>query len=183
EPGGVNAMIVDSSALAEQVVRDAAQSAFNSAGQRCSALRLLCLQEDTADEVLRLLRGYVDELEVGDPALLATDVGPVIGTEARDALESYVANVRGNVLYRKALDERHRDGTFVAPTIIELENPRALDREVFGPVLHFVRYSASAAEDLVADVNASGFGLTLGVHTRIDSFARFVAAHARAGNV
>src|SRR5690606_13478341 len=146
ETGGVNAMIVDSSALAEQVVRDAAQSAFDSAGQRCSALRLLCLQEDTADDVLALLRGYVEELEVGDPALLATDVGPVIGTDARDALESYVANVNGKVLYRKPLDERHRHGTFVAPTIVEIPHARALDREIFGPVLHVVRFDASAAE-------------------------------------
>jgi RHH-type proline utilization regulon transcriptional repressor/proline dehydrogenase/delta 1-pyrroline-5-carboxylate dehydrogenase len=129
------------------------------------------------------LCGYADELEVGDPALLASDVGPVIGPAARDVLESYVADAPGRVLYRKRLDERHGHGTFVPPTIIELADARALDREVFGPVLHVVRYRAEAADELVAAVNASGFGLTLGVHTRIDSCARFVAARARDGTV
>jgi RHH-type proline utilization regulon transcriptional repressor/proline dehydrogenase/delta 1-pyrroline-5-carboxylate dehydrogenase len=181
ETGGVNAMLVDSSALPEQVVRDAAQSAFNSAGQRCSALRLLCLQEDTADEVLRLLRGWMDELVIGDPALLATDVGPVIDVDARTQLTAYIRTRR--VLHQCRLDERHERGLFVAPTVIELERVEDLDREVFGPVLHVVRYRAERADALVDSINASGYGLTLGIHTRIDAFANSVAARARVGNI
>jgi RHH-type proline utilization regulon transcriptional repressor/proline dehydrogenase/delta 1-pyrroline-5-carboxylate dehydrogenase len=183
ETGGINAMIVDSSALPEQVVRDAAQSAFNSAGQRCSALRLLCLQEDTADDVLRLLAGWMDELVIGDPAVLATDVGPVIGPDARAQLGDWVDAHRAGVLHRCRLGAEHEHGLFVPPTVIALERVEDLTREVFGPVLHVVRYRASRTEQLVEEINALGYGLTLGVHTRIDSFARRVAARARAGNV
>jgi RHH-type proline utilization regulon transcriptional repressor/proline dehydrogenase/delta 1-pyrroline-5-carboxylate dehydrogenase len=181
ETGGVNAMIVDSSALPEQVVRDAAQSAFDSAGQRCSALRLLCLQDETADEVLRLLRGWMDELVIGDPALLATDVGPVIDADARAELLAYIRTRR--VLHQCRLDERHERGLFVAPTVVELERVEDLAREVFGPVLHVVRYRAERAHALVDSINATGYGLTLGVHTRIDAFANAVAQRARVGNV
>src|SRR5262249_50637034 len=140
ETGGLNAMIADSSALPEQVVRDAAQSAFNSAGQRCSALRLLCLQDDTADEVLRLLHGWLDELVIGDPALLATDVGPVIDADAYSQLEDYIGSKR--ILYRRALGEEHARGWFVPPTVIAVERVQDLTREVFGPVLHVLRYRA-----------------------------------------
>jgi RHH-type proline utilization regulon transcriptional repressor/proline dehydrogenase/delta 1-pyrroline-5-carboxylate dehydrogenase len=181
ETGGLNAMIVDSSALPEQVVRDAAQSAFNSAGQRCSALRLLCLQDDTADDVLRLLRGWMDELVIGDPALLATDIGPVIDADSRAQLLDYVRSRR--VLHQCRLCEAHARGLFVPPTVVEIERVSDLAREVFGPVLHVVRYAAARAEHLVDAINASGYGLTLGVHTRIDSFARTVAARVRVGNV
>jgi RHH-type proline utilization regulon transcriptional repressor/proline dehydrogenase/delta 1-pyrroline-5-carboxylate dehydrogenase len=181
ETGGVNAMIVDSSALPEQVVRDAATSAFNSAGQRCSALRLLCLQEDTADEVLRLLRGWMDELVIGDPGLLATDVGPVIDGDARSQLVDYIASHR--VLHQCRLDAAHERGWFVPPTVIGLERVEELTREVFGPVLHVVRYRAEHTDRLIDVINASGYGLTLGVHTRIDSFAERVAERARVGNV
>jgi len=181
ETGGVNAMIVDSSALPEQVVRDAAQSAFNSAGQRCSALRLLCLQQDTADEVLRLLRGWMDELVIGDPAALATDVGPVIDADAHAQLSAYIKTRR--VLHQCRLDERHVRGLFVPPTVIELERVQDLTREVFGPVLHVVRYRAERAHELVDAINETGYGLTLGVHTRIDAFATSIAARARVGNV
>jgi RHH-type transcriptional regulator, proline utilization regulon repressor / proline dehydrogenase / delta 1-pyrroline-5-carboxylate dehydrogenase len=181
ETGGVNAMIVDSSALPEQVVRDAAQSAFDSAGQRCSALRLLCLQEDTAEDVLRLLRGWMDELVIGDPALLATDVGPVIDADARHQLSAYIRTRR--VLHQCRLDKRHERGLFIPPTVVELDRIEDLEREVFGPVLHVVRYRAQSTEALVDSINASGYGLTLGIHTRIDGFANAVAARARAGNV
>jgi RHH-type proline utilization regulon transcriptional repressor/proline dehydrogenase/delta 1-pyrroline-5-carboxylate dehydrogenase len=181
ETGGLNAMIADSSALPEQVVRDAAQSAFNSAGQRCSALRLLCLQDDTADEVLRLLRGWMDELVVGDPALLATDVGPVIDEAARAQLLEYIGTRR--VLHQCRLSDAHARGLFVPPTVVALEQVGDLTREVFGPVLHVVRYPAERAAGLVDEINTSGYGLTLGVHTRIDSFARSVAERARVGNV
>jgi RHH-type proline utilization regulon transcriptional repressor/proline dehydrogenase/delta 1-pyrroline-5-carboxylate dehydrogenase len=183
ETGGINAMIVDSSALPEQVVRDAAQSAFNSAGQRCSALRLLCLQEDTADHVLSLLAGWMDELAIGDPAVLATDVGPVIDADARGMLTDWVDAHRAGVVHRCRLGAEHERGLYFAPTVIALDRVEDLTREVFGPVLHVVRYRASRTEQLVDEINELGYGLTLGVHTRIDSFARRVAARARAGNV
>jgi RHH-type proline utilization regulon transcriptional repressor/proline dehydrogenase/delta 1-pyrroline-5-carboxylate dehydrogenase len=183
ETGGVNAMIVDSSALAEQVVRDALTSAFNSAGQRCSALRLLCLPEHTADEIVRMLRGAMDELAIGDPALLATDVGPVIDAEAHSMLTRYIAANEAAVLHRCKLGAAHAHGWFVAPTLIGLPRAGALTREVFGPVLHIVRYAPERLDELVDEINAQGYGLTLGVHTRIDATAKAVAQRARVGNV
>ncbi|HEY8520099.1 MAG TPA: bifunctional proline dehydrogenase/L-glutamate gamma-semialdehyde dehydrogenase PutA [Gammaproteobacteria bacterium] len=183
ETGGVNAMIVDSSALPEQVVRDAVESAFNSAGQRCSALRLLCLQEDTADRVLEMLLGAMRELVVGDPAPLATDVGPVIDEDARRALEAHVESLRDRVLYRCPVPPEHAHGLFVPPTLIELDGPAALTTEVFGPILHVCRYRASEVDALLDAINATGFGLTLGVHSRVDAFAAKVAARMRVGNV
>ena len=183
ETGGLNAMIVDSSALPEQVVRDAALSAFNSAGQRCSALRLLCLQADTADGVLALLRGWMDELVIGDPAVVATDVGPVIDPGARAMLLEHIDAHRDRVLHQCRLGPEHAAGLFVPPTVIELHEPAELMREVFGPVLHVVRYAANQIEPLLDAINATGYGLTLGVHTRIDSFARLIAERARSGNV
>jgi RHH-type proline utilization regulon transcriptional repressor/proline dehydrogenase/delta 1-pyrroline-5-carboxylate dehydrogenase len=183
ETGGVNAMIVDSSALPEQVVRDALASAFNSAGQRCSALRLLCLPEHTADEILRMTYGAMDELVVGDPQLLATDVGPVIDRDAHRALTAYVAEHERGVVHRCVLGAAHEHGLFVAPTVIELERSSQLTREVFGPVLHVVRYDPKRLDALVDEINGLGYGLTLGVHTRIDSTAGSVAARARVGNV
>jgi len=183
ETGGVNAMIVDSSALPEQVVRDALASAFNSAGQRCSALRLLCLPEHTADETLRMLCGAIDELVVGEPQLLATDVGPVIDEDAHRMLTSYVAEHERQVVHRYALGAAHAHGLFVAPTVIELKRTSQLTREVFGPVLHVVRYDGRRLDALIDEINGLGYGLTLGVHTRIDSTADAVAQRARVGNV
>ena len=183
ETGGINAMIVDSSALAEQVVRDAMQSAFNSAGQRCSALRMLCLQDDTADDVLRLLFGYLDQLVIGDPALLSTDVGPVIDAAARRKLTDYVAGRRGALLYQRRLADEHARGLFFPPTVLALDAAHDLAEEVFGPVLHVVRYRAERVDELLAAINGLGYGLTLGVHTRIDAFASKVAREARVGNV
>jgi RHH-type proline utilization regulon transcriptional repressor/proline dehydrogenase/delta 1-pyrroline-5-carboxylate dehydrogenase len=183
ETGGVNAMIVDSSALPEQVVRDAAASAFNSAGQRCSALRLLCLPRNTADEILRMLCGAVDELAVGDPQFLATDVGPVIDADAHGALTRYIGENERAVVHRHRLEAAHSHGFFIAPTIIELPRPAALTREVFGPVLHVVRYEPHDVGALVDEINGLGYGLTLGVHTRIDATAKAIAQRARVGNV
>jgi RHH-type proline utilization regulon transcriptional repressor/proline dehydrogenase/delta 1-pyrroline-5-carboxylate dehydrogenase len=183
ETGGVNAMIVDSSALPEQVVRDALLSAFNSAGQRCSALRLLCLPEHTADEMLRMLRGAMDELVVGDPQYLSTDVGPVIDDEAHAALTRYIAEHERSVVHRCRLGAAHEHGLFVAPTVIELPRAGALTREVFGPVLHVVRYRPERLDELVDEINGLGYGLTLGVHTRIDATAKAIAQRARVGNV
>jgi len=183
ETGGVNAMIVDSSALPEQVVKDAAQSAFNSAGQRCSALRLLCLQEDTADAILAMLVGHMAELVIGPPRLLRTDVGPVIDSQSQQKLLEYIDRNASKIKYRCALPRELESGLFVPPTLIEVERVADLEGEVFGPVLHVLRYAAGAVDALVDDLNASGYGLTLGVHSRIDSFADRIADRARVGNV
>jgi RHH-type proline utilization regulon transcriptional repressor/proline dehydrogenase/delta 1-pyrroline-5-carboxylate dehydrogenase len=183
ETGGVNAMIVDSSALPEQVVKDAVQSAFNSAGQRCSALRLLCLQEETAERVLAMLEGCMAELVIGSPSVLRTDVGPVIDSDAQQGLLAYIERQRARIRCQCKLSSAHESGLFVPPTLIELERVADLEGEVFGPVLHVVRYRADAIDTLVDEVNTLGYGLTLGVHSRIDSFATRIADRARVGNV
>ncbi len=183
ETGGVNAMIVDSSALIEQVVRDAVTSAFNSAGQRCSALRILCIQRDVADDVVAMLIGRMQELVIGDPAEIATDVGPVIDREAAAALRQYVQTMDDRIVYRCSLEPRHDGGCFFPPTLIELESVSALEREVFGPVLHIVRYEQDDVDTLVDSLNAVGYGLTLGIQSRVESFADRIAARARVGNV
>ncbi|MDX1562671.1 MAG: L-glutamate gamma-semialdehyde dehydrogenase, partial [Gammaproteobacteria bacterium] len=183
ETGGINAMIVDSSALAEQVVRDTVQSAFNSAGQRCSALRLLCLQHETADEILEMLTGHMAELVIGDPAWLATDVGPVIDEDARHELADYIAAHAERIVYQCPLPGRTDRAGFVPPTVIAVDRVADLEREVFGPVLHVVCYDADDVDRLVDEINATGFGLTLGIHSRIDDVAERIAARARVGNV
>lgn len=182
ETGGQNAMIVDSSALPEQVVRDVLASAFQSAGQRCSALRVLYVQEDIADGVLEMIRGGFEALTVGDPADLATDVGPVIDAEAQGLLEAHIADCTAKGLPVERLAGAPATGHFVAPTIIEIPSIAALARENFGPVLHVVRFKAGELGKVVADINATGFGLTLGLHSRIAETRRFVQAHARVGN-
>ncbi len=184
ETGGQNAMIVDSSALPEQVVIDVLQSAFGSAGQRCSALRVLYLQEDIADRVLGLLAGAMRRLVIGDPADLRTDVGPVIDETARDMLEAHVAHigVAGRIVYRCELPEACAAGSFVAPVAAEIDSIAQLEREVFGPVLHIVRYGARELDRVIDDINATGYGLTLGIHSRVDLTARHIAARARVGN-
>ena len=182
ETGGQNAMIVDSSALPEQVVRDVLGSAFQSAGQRCSALRVLYLQEDIAEGVLEMIRGGFAALKVGDPADLATDVGPVIDAEAKALLEAHVADCTGKGLPVERLSGTPATGHFVAPTIIEIPSIAALKRENFGPVLHVVRFKAGDLGKVVDDINTTGFGLTLGLHSRIAETRRFVQARARVGN-
>ena len=185
ETGGQNAMLVDSSALPEQVISDVVLSAFNSAGQRCSALRVLFLQEEIADRVLRLLGGHMDEMVLGDPALLATDVGPVIDEPARAALEAHAeAIVQGaRWAHRCRRDSWHAQGTYVAPLAVEIDGLERLKGEVFGPILHVIRYSARAIDRVVEAINGTQYGLTLGIHTRIDSVARDLAARLRVGNV
>jgi RHH-type proline utilization regulon transcriptional repressor/proline dehydrogenase/delta 1-pyrroline-5-carboxylate dehydrogenase len=185
ETGGQNAMIVDSSALVEQVVHDVLQSCFDSAGQRCSALRVLCLQEDIAVRMLDMLQGAMRELVVGNPDVLATDVGPVIDAPARDALERHVAAMRaqGFAVHRIPLPAGCEGGTFVAPTIVEIPTVRALTHEVFGPVLHVVRFRRDQLDALLADIRATGYGLTFGVHSRIDETIDRAIAGARAGNI
>ena len=184
ETGGQNAMIVDSSALPEQVVRDVLASAFQSAGQRCSALRMLYLQDDIADEILAMIRGGFEALTVGNPQHLATDVGPVIDPDAQAALERHVARRRQNdrTVWRRDLPAGLKAGCFVAPTIIELDSISDLRRENFGPVLHVARYLADQLDQVIEDINATGYGLTLGLHSRIEATRRFVQARARVGN-
>jgi RHH-type proline utilization regulon transcriptional repressor/proline dehydrogenase/delta 1-pyrroline-5-carboxylate dehydrogenase len=185
ETGGQNAMLVDSSALPEQVVTDAIQSAFNAAGQRCSALRVLYLQQDIAPRVMELLAGAMDQLTIGDPALLSTDVGPVIDAEALAALERHARTIVAGARWhhRVPLPGGLPRGHFFAPLAVEIDGIARLQREVFGPVLHVVRFSGSRLDEVVDEINSSGYGLTLGVHTRIDSVARRVAARAKVGNV
>jgi RHH-type proline utilization regulon transcriptional repressor/proline dehydrogenase/delta 1-pyrroline-5-carboxylate dehydrogenase len=188
ETGGQNAMIVDSSAQPEQVVQDALLSAFGSAGQRCSALRILCLQEEIAGPVLAMLTGAAAELRLGDPADLATDVGPVIDAAARAAIESHVGafapqHVLARVLPPAGSAALAAEGHFVAPAIIEIDSIAQLEREVFGPVLHVLRYRREALGELVDAINATGYGLTCGIHSRIDETIAFIQARIRAGNV
>ncbi len=184
ETGGQNAMIVDSSALPEQVTRDVVASAFQSAGQRCSALRMLYIQDDVFDEMLAMIRGAFDALEVGDPEDLATDAGPVIDPDAKAALERHVARRKkaGRTVWRHKLPRGTAKGCFVAPTIIEMDSILDLKRENFGPILHVARFKAEHLEQVVADINATGFGLTLGLHSRIEATRRLVEARARVGN-
>ena len=185
ETGGQNAMIVDSSALAEQVVADVVQSAFDSAGQRCSSLRVLCLQEDIAPRVTELLIGAMDQLAIGNPRDLATDVGPVIDEGARDALEAHLRAMAelGLVRHRVALPDACTHGTFVAPTLIVLDRMDRLTQEVFGPVVHVIAWRASELARLVEAINAFGYGLTLGIHSRVDATIERIVARARVGNV
>jgi len=182
ETGGINAIVADATALPEQVADDVVASAFRSAGQRCSASRLLFVQEDVADVMLAMIAGAAKELVLGDPADPATDVGPVIDADARSALEDHIAKMRREqrILYAGRAPNR---GLFVAPHIIELDRAGALDREVFGPVLHVVRWKAEEFDDVVAWVRGSGYGLTFGLHTRVGGRAERVARMLQVGNV
>jgi RHH-type proline utilization regulon transcriptional repressor/proline dehydrogenase/delta 1-pyrroline-5-carboxylate dehydrogenase len=184
ETGGLNAMIVDSTALPEQVIDDVISSAFMSAGQRCSALRLLFLQEDVADTMLEMLAGAMDELIIGDPADLQTDVGPVITAAAADGLMRHVAamRVQARIIKVCRLDDSHSRGSFVAPHLIELNSAAQLTREEFGPLLHVMRYRASDIQNVLAAIRASNYGLTLGIQTRLDSFWREAFASTAIGN-
>ena len=183
ETGGQNAMIVDSSALPEQVTRDVVGSAFQSAGQRCSALRVLYLQEDVADTMLEMIKGAFDTLVMGDPADLMTDVGPVIDQDAWCNLEAHVFAMEKAGYPVTRLDQSSdRTGWFVAPTIIEIPSISVLDREHFGPILHVVRFRADQLEQVIEDINTTGYGLTLGLHSRIAATRRLVEARARVGN-
>ncbi|GAC1043492.1 trifunctional transcriptional regulator/proline dehydrogenase/L-glutamate gamma-semialdehyde dehydrogenase [Rhizobium sp. No.120] len=185
ETGGQNGMIVDSSALAEQVVGDVIASAFDSAGQRCSALRVLCLQEEVADRTLTMLRGALRELSVGRTDRLAVDIGPVIDDNAKRRIDEHIERMRklGCNVEQLDLPESAAKGTFVAPTIIELKKLSDLKREVFGPVLHIIRYQRKGLDKLIADINASGYGLTFGLHTRLDDTIAHVTERVRAGNL
>ncbi len=183
ETGGLNAMIVDSTALPEQAVRDIIASAFQSAGQRCSALRMLYLQEDIAAPFLRMLKGAMAERRLGDPWQLATDIGPVIDAQAQSAIADHIAaaQAEGRIL---AQTETPDEGHFIAPCIIDLPGGiAALGREIFGPVLHVTTYRACDLDKVISGINASGYGLTFGLHSRIDDRVQMIASRIRAGNL
>ncbi|WP_339526048.1 trifunctional transcriptional regulator/proline dehydrogenase/L-glutamate gamma-semialdehyde dehydrogenase [Pseudomonas sp. EA_35y_Pfl2_R111] len=187
ETGGLNSMIVDSSALTEQVVVDVVASAFDSAGQRCSALRVLCVQEDVADRVINMLKGAMAEYSLGNPERLSTDIGPVIDAEAKDNIDQHIETMRekGRKVFQaaRAQGDDVKRGTFVLPTLIELDSFDEMTREIFGPVLHVVRYQRAGLGKLLQQINDSGYGLTLGVHTRIDETIAQVVGSAKVGNL
>ncbi|WP_419307935.1 bifunctional proline dehydrogenase/L-glutamate gamma-semialdehyde dehydrogenase PutA [Chromohalobacter israelensis] len=186
ETGGMNAMIVDSTALPEQVVVDVVGSAFQSAGQRCSALRVLYLQEDIADRVIEILKGAMAELHIGDPRELGTDVGPVIDEDAHRQLSDYIARLKeeGRLVAEATPDpDVIAHGHFIAPTAFEVEGIETLEREQFGPILHIARYRSADIDQVIDTINAKGYGLTFGVHSRNESFAAEIARKIRVGNV
>ena len=185
ETGGQNAIIVDSSALPEQVVADALSSAFDSAGQRCSAARVLFLQEEIADNVERMLAGAMAELRLGDPWYLSTDIGPVIDGNARARLDRHVAKLRtsARAVYDQPLPKDLPPGEFVAPTAFEIGSIDVLTGEVFGPVLHVIRFAGDRLDGVVDAINRTGYGLTMGIHSRIDATVAQICARARAGNI
>ncbi|WP_230530406.1 bifunctional proline dehydrogenase/L-glutamate gamma-semialdehyde dehydrogenase PutA [Microvirga roseola] len=182
ETGGINAMIVDATALPEQVADDVVTSAFRSAGQRCSALRLLCVQEDVADRMIEMIAGNARELKIADPREISTHVGPVIDREAKDKLDAHIAAMKRQAKVHYA-GEAPAAGTYVAPHIFELNKPHDLAQEVFGPVLHVVRYKAGRLEEILQAIEGTRYGLTLGVHSRIDATVARVVEALSVGNV
>ncbi|NJM82557.1 MAG: L-glutamate gamma-semialdehyde dehydrogenase, partial [Tabrizicola sp.] len=181
ETGGLNAMLVDSTALPEQAVRDILAAAFQSAGQRCSALRCLYVQQDIADSLTEMLFGAMEDLAMGDPWHLSTDVGPVIDTEARDGIRAYIEAARRDGRVLKEL-RAPGEGTFIAPTILSVPGIAAMPREIFGPVLHIATFKGTAIDQVIDAVNATGYGLTFGLHTRIDDRVQHIVDRLRVGN-
>jgi len=185
ETGGQNAMIVDSSALLEQVVMDVLTSAFGSAGQRCSALRVVYVQNDVADKFITMLKGAMAELIIGNPSELRTDVGPVIDQEALAMLEKHFAKMSqpGKLIYQVNLPAATSGGYFFAPCAFEIASIKELEREVFGPCLHVRRYQASKLNEVLDEINGTGYGLTQGIHTRINEKAETIIHTVHAGNI
>jgi len=185
ETGGQNCMVVDSSALPEQVVTDVIKSSFDSAGQRCSALRVLFLQEDIADSVIEMLKGAMKELTVGDPNELSNDIGPVIDNKAQKVLLDHIEDMKKNakIIYQSEINPDCNNGTFVPPTAIEIPDLKALNQEFFGPILHIVRYKAKNLYQVADIINGTGFGLTFGIHSRIEETVNFFKKKIKAGNI
>lgn len=192
ETGGINAMLVDSSAFVEQVVDDVIASAFGSAGQRCSSLRVLCLQDEIADQVIDMLCGAMQMLQQGDPSQLQTDIGPLISTKAADDIQAYISQLQAQIegprpevqqLYAGKINPQHQRGSFIAPHIFEVDSLQKISREVFGPVLHIYRYQRQSLDQVIQEVNSWGYGLTCGIHSRIDYQVEYIAARIRAGNI
>jgi RHH-type proline utilization regulon transcriptional repressor/proline dehydrogenase/delta 1-pyrroline-5-carboxylate dehydrogenase len=184
ETGGQNTMIVDATALPEQVIDDAITSGFGSAGQRCSALRVMFVQDDVAERTLEMLQGASVELVLGDPMDLATDVGPIIDHDARAILTAHAEKMAGigKTLVDLALPPACRHGSFFGPKAYEIDSLDVLEREVFGPIVHVIRYEAGHLDDVIEAVNRTGYGLTLGIHSRIEATQRYIAERVRAGN-
>ena len=182
ETGGLNAMIVDSTALPEQAIKDIVNSSFRSCGQRCSALRMLYLQKDIADEFMRMLYGAMDELEVSDSWNMSSDVGPIITQSARQEITDYVDQARQNGTLLKQLDAPET-GLFLGPAVIRVNGVLSLEKEIFGPVLHITTFKASEIDKIISDINSSGYGLTFGLHTRIDERVEYIASRLNVGNI
>ncbi|SFI43988.1 bifunctional proline dehydrogenase/L-glutamate gamma-semialdehyde dehydrogenase PutA [Nitrosomonas sp. Nm34] len=185
ETGGQNSMIVDSSALPEQIVKDVITSAFNSAGQRCSALRVLFLQQEVAEPIIEMLSGAMDELLIGNPIHLSTDIGPIISLSACDELQQHCERMDQEARLIKIiqLPQESEQGSYFAPHIYEIERLSQLQHEVFGPILHIIRYQAGYLDEVIDAINQSGYGLTLGIHSRINSTIDYVTRHVRCGNI
>lgn len=184
ETGGQNAMIVDSTALAEQLVLDVVSSAFGSVGQRCSAMRVLFLQDNVADHILEMLKGAMAELHLGDPGLIETDIGPVIDDGAKKILQEHAKKMKreGELIYHVALNKLPKKSSYFAPCAFEIDNLGILKQEVFGPVLHVIRYAYDNLDQVIDSINETGFGLTLGIHSRIDERVRYIQQRVHAGN-
>ena len=184
ETGGQNAMIADTTALPEQLVMDVLMSAFNSAGQRCSALRVLFLQSEMADHVIKMLQGAMAELNLGDPAWLSTDIGPVIDNAAKTTLEEHASRMQqaGKLIGEVSLGKQTNHGTYFAPRAFEIPSLSLLTREVFGPILHVIRYQSRDLDKVINAINATGYGLTLGIHTRINATAQYIQSRTHVGN-
>jgi RHH-type proline utilization regulon transcriptional repressor/proline dehydrogenase/delta 1-pyrroline-5-carboxylate dehydrogenase len=182
ETGGLNAMIVDSTALPEQAVRDIVASAFQSAGQRCSALRCLYVQEDVAQTIIEMIIGAMNELSIGDPCKIETDIGPVIDQAAKNTIDDYIATARsfGKIIHTLRTDH---DGFFVPPTLIRINSIDELEREIFGPVLHIATFKSDELDEVIKSINRKGYGLTFGLHTRIDSRVQMICEHMNVGNI
>ena len=185
ETGGQNAMVVDSTSQPEQVVNDVVSSSFTSAGQRCSALRVLYLQEDIADRVIDVMKGAMDELTIGNPGSVKTDVGPVIDATAKANLNAHIDHIKqvGRLINQLELPAGTENGHFVAPTAVEIDSIKVLEKEHFGPILHVIRYKAADLPKVIDDINSTGFGLTLGIHSRNEGHALEVADKVNVGNV
>ncbi|MCU7986015.1 MULTISPECIES: bifunctional proline dehydrogenase/L-glutamate gamma-semialdehyde dehydrogenase PutA [unclassified Shewanella] len=185
ETGGQNAMVVDSTSQPEQVVNDVVSSSFTSAGQRCSALRVLFLQEDIADRVIEVLQGAMDELVIGNPSSIKTDVGPVIDATAKANLDAHIDHIKqvGKLIKQMPLPAGTENGHFVSPTAVEIDSIKVLEKEHFGPILHVIRYKAAELSQVINEINSTGFGLTLGIHSRNEGHALEVADKVNVGNV
>ncbi len=185
ETGGQNAMIVDSSALSEQVTQDVITSAFRSAGQRCSALRVLFVQDNVADKIIKMIKGAMAELKIGHPAMISSDVGPVIDDNAKQQLEAHIDLMRekATIIAELTLTSEHQEGSFVAPTMIEIPSLDMLTQEVFGPVLHVIRFAGGKLDEVLKQINQTGYGLTLGIHSRIDETIQYICDRVRVGNI
>jgi RHH-type proline utilization regulon transcriptional repressor/proline dehydrogenase/delta 1-pyrroline-5-carboxylate dehydrogenase len=185
ETGGLNAMLVDSTSLPEQVARDVVRSAFASAGQRCSALRVLYVQNDIADRLIDLIKGMMSELSLGNPQLLKTDIGPVIDSNAQKKLLDYIEKTKANCkdFFQTPVSEDLTNGTFVAPALLEINSITEMQEEQFGPILHVVRYAVKQLDQVVDDINAKGYGLTCGIHTRNTSIYEKLASRLKVGNI